>query len=163
MWNFIIIGLILTALTVHRYLTSFWEQGTLPYPFGFIIFVILFMVTCFVNFVWMFGALAGIGVFLLCILQAVYSAGLWIFLLPWLIKMQNDQNIPKVNLSAYASFPFLVVAIAALTILNFFVSSYQSMWHSLGENVWTAILVFLGVLILGNVARVHIMSKIVKE
>lgn len=63
----------------------------------------------------------------------------------------------------YDGFSFLVMTIAALTVVNFFVSQYRSVWDSLGKDVWTTAFVFVGVLIVGNVARVGIVSKIVKE
>jgi len=159
MLNLVILGLILVGLTVHRYLTVYWEQRMLPYSFGFTFFVKIFALTCLVSFVWMFGAVAGVVIFLLCLLQVVYSAGLWIFSLPWLIAMERKQSIPSVNLLVYGGFSYLVMGIVVLTAANFFVSSYGSAWDALGDHVWTAVLVFIGVLLLGNVARISIMSK----
>lgn len=163
MLNIVIIVLILVGLTVHRHLSFFWEEGILPYSFGFLFFANSFALTYLVSFVWMFGVVAGIIVALLCYLQVVYSVGLWVFSLPWLISMQKNSTLPRVNPLVYGGFSFLVMIIAALTVVNFFVSPYKSMWEIIGEDVWTPVLVFAGILIVGNLARVAIMSRMVKE
>lgn len=163
MLNIIIIVLILAGLAVHRYLSAFWEQGQLPYSMGFLLFGNFFALTYLVSFIWMVGVVEGIIVSLLCYFQAVYSAGLWVFSLPWLISMNKNISIPRVNPSVYGSFPFLIIITAALTAVNFFASQYRSMWELIGENYRTTVFAFVGVLIIGNVARLAIMSKIVKE
>src|SRR5690242_14676580 len=68
----------------------------------------------------MFGMVAGVIVFLLCYLQAVYSAGLWVFSLPWLISRHRATTMPRVNRLVYSNFPLIVMIVAALT---FFFSS----------------------------------------
>ena len=163
MLNIAIIALILVGITVHRYLSTFWKHGQLPYSMGFLFFANSFALVYVVSFIWMFGIVAGIIIALLCFLQIVYSAGLWIFSIPWLINMHRNSAIPKVNPLGYGGFSFLVIIVAILTVLNFFVSPYKSMWELMGENVLTPILIFLGVLVVGNVARVAVMSKFVKE
>jgi hypothetical protein len=114
----------------------------------------------------MFGVIGGIVVALLCFLQILYSAGLWVFLLPGLISMHksfDNFEVPKVNPLVYGGFSFLVIIVAILTAINFFVSPYKSMWELMGDNVWRPILIFLGILVIGNIARVTVMSKFMKE
>ena len=163
MLNFVIIVFILIGLTIHRYLTAFLEQGLLPNSLGFLFFANSFLLTYLVSFVWMFGIVAGVVVFLLCYLQVVYCAGLWVFSIPWLISRRRATTIPRVNREVYASFPLIVMIVAALTVVNFFVSPYKSMWEVLGEGGWTAVLVFIGILVVGNVARIVVRSKKVTE
>lgn len=157
---------ILLGLIVHRYLSGFWEQRQLPHSMGFLFFAHFFALTYLVSFVWMFGILGGIVVALLCFLQVVYSAGLWVFSLPGLVSMRkslDNYTIPRVNLMVYGGFSFLVIIVAILTVVNFFISPYKSMWELIGENIWTPILIFLGILVVGNVGRVAVMSKFLKE
>jgi len=166
MLNVIIIVSVLIGLIVHRYLSTFWEQGQLPYSMGFLFFANFFALIYLVSFIWMFGIIGGIVVALLCYLQVVYSAGLWVFALPGLISMHKSLDnliIPKVNPLVYGGFSFLVIIVAILTVINFFVSTYKSMWERVGENVWTSILTFIGIIVLGNIARVVVMSKFMKK
>jgi hypothetical protein len=166
MLNIAIIILILLGLIVHRYLSTFWEQRQLPYPMGFLFFANSFALIYLVNFIWMFAVIGGIVVALLCFLQILYSAGLWVFLLPGLISMHksfDNFEVPKVNPLVYGGFSFLVIIVAILTAINFFVSPYKSMWELMGDNVWRPILIFLGILVIGNIARVTVMSKFMKE
>jgi len=162
MLNIIIILLILLGDTVHRYLSYFWEEGILPYSFGFLFFANFFVLTYLLGFIWMFGIVAGVIVAVLCYLQVVYSAGLWVFSVPRLISVARNPRIPTANPLVYGGFSILVMIVAALAVLNFFVSPYKSMWEMVGEDVWTPVLVFAGVLVVGNVARVVIMSKMLK-
>jgi hypothetical protein len=133
---------------------------------GFLLFANSFAITYLVSFIWMFGIIGGIVVALLCFLQVVYSAGLWVFSLPGLISMHKSLDnftIPKVDPLVYGGFPFIVIVVAILTLINFFVSPYKSMWELTGENVWTLILIFFGILVAGNIGRVAVMSKFMKK
>ncbi|MCX5718244.1 MAG: hypothetical protein NTW44_08110 [Nitrospirae bacterium] len=133
---------------------------------GFLFFVYSFALIYLVSFIWMFGIIGGIVVALLCFLQVVYSAGLWVFSLPVLISMHKSLDnftIPKVNPLVYGGFSFTVIIVAILTVINFFVSPYKSMWELMRENVWTPILIFLGILVAGNIGRVAVMSKFMKK
>lgn len=163
MLNLVIIALILVSLAVHRYLTTFWEQGTLPYPFGFIFFANSLIVVYLTSFIWIFGVIAGVVVSLLCFLQVVYTACLWIFSLPWLLSVHRNLTIPKVNPLVYGGFSFLVMAIAALTVVNFFVSPYKGMWDLIGDNVWTIVAILSFILVVGNVVRINLMTKLMKQ
>ena len=112
MLNVIIIGIIFIGLTIHRYLSPFWEQRQLPYPLGFITFANIFTLIYLVSFIWMFGAVAGIIISILCYLQIIYSTFLWILLLPWLLvtnNLINSTGTPQVNLFAYGGFSFIVI------------------------------------------------------
>ncbi len=166
MLSITIIVFILIGLIVHRHLTAFWEQGMLPYSMGFLLFANSFALIYLVSFIWMFGIIGGIVVALLCYLQVVYCAGLWVFLLPVLISWQKSLDnftIPKVNPLVCGRFSFLVIIVAILTVINFFASPYKSMWELMGENVWTHILIFIGILVIGNVGRVAVLPKFTKK
>jgi len=163
MMNITIIVLILIGLTIHRYLSSFWEQGMLPYSIGFILFANLFAILYLVAFIWMFGSVAGIIISVLAYFQVVYSTGLWVFSLPWLVSMHRNIAVPRVNPMVYGGFSFLVIVLGVLTAANFFISQYMSIWDVLGHNYKMAALVFVVVLILGNIVRVSVMSKLMKE
>jgi len=167
MLDIIIIVLILIGLTVHRYLTTFWEQGRLPYSAGFTRFANLFALIYLVSFIWMFGAVAGIIVSILCYFQIVYSAALWLFLLPFLLSMygthRNFTTPPQVNPFIYGGFSFIVIILGVLTIANFFISEYKSILELSDGNFWTLVLSFLAILIVGNVVRIVIMSKLARK
>jgi len=166
MINVIIIVSILIGLIVHRYLSTFWEQGQLPYSMGFLLLANSFALIYLVSFIWMFGIIGGIVIALLCYLQIVYSAGLWVFSLPGLISMHKSLDnliIPKANPLVYGGFSFLVIIVAILTGINFFVSSYKSMWGLMGESLWTPIQIFIGIIVIGNIIRVAVMSKFMKK
>jgi len=133
---------------------------------GFLFFANAFALIYLVSFIWMFGIIGGIIIALLCFLQIVYSAGLWVFSLPGLISMHKSLDnftIPKVNPLVYGGFSFLVIIVSILSIINFFVSPYKSMWELMGENVWTPILIFIIILVIGNIGRVAVMSKFMKK
>jgi hypothetical protein len=166
MLNVIIIIFIFLGLILHRYLTTFWEQGTLPYSMGFLVFANSFIVIYLISFIWMFGAIGGIVAALLCFLQIIYTAGLWVFALPGLISMHksiNNYMTPKVNLSAYAGFSFVVMLVAILTAVNFFVSPYKSMWEIVSDDIETSLIIFVGILVIGNITRMLVMSKFMKQ
>ncbi len=169
MFSVIIIGLISLGLILHRYLTVFYEEGRLPYSFGFTSFVGLFAFTYLVSFIWMFGVIVGIIISLLCFFQIVNSAILWIFLTPWLLSINRNQSdysflikgeleLPQVNLVLYAGFSFLIVIIGVLTIINFFVSQYSSIWEMMEYSSLTIALATLIILIVGSVLRVIVMQ-----
>lgn len=158
--NISIIVLILIGLIVHRHLTAFWEQDLLPYPFGFLLFANSFAVIYLVSFIWMFGIVGGIIVALLCYLQVVYTAGLWVFLLPGLIRTQKSLanfTIPEVKPLVYGGFTFLVIIVAILNVINFYASPYESMRELMGENVFSYAGIFVVILVIGNIARLTVM------
>ena len=162
MLNIVIITLIVVGLIIHRYLTPFWEQGLLPYSMGFLFYVFLFVVLYLINFIWIFGILTGIILSVLSFLQVIYSSCLWIFLLPSALMMQGNLNIPKVNSITYIGWSFVVIILVILTIVNFFVSTYQSGWEYFDYN-YKAVAIITGLtVIIGNIARICVMSKFVK-
>ena len=165
MLNIIIIVLILIGLTIHRYLSPFWEQRQLPYPGGFTFFANVFALVYLVSFIWMFGVVAGIIISILCYFQIIYSTFLWILLLPWLLVMHNPKssfNKPEVNPFIYGGFSLIVVILGVLTIVNFFISDYQAIWKFFNSSLWIIVISFLAILLIGNVSRVVIMSRLVK-
>lgn len=163
MLDIIIIVLILVGLTVHRYLSAYWEEEMLPYSWGFLTLVNLFAILYLLNFIWMFGLLAGIIISVLSYFQVVYSAGLWIFSIPWLLKVHRSPTFPPVNPMIYGGFSYLVIILGMLTTVNFFISQYMSIWKSIGHNYKMSVIIFFVVLTVGNIARVAVMSKFMKE
>ncbi len=162
MLNVIIIVLVLVGLTVHRYLSTFWEKNEIPYPMGFTLLANLFALIYLVGYIWMFGVVAGVIVSILCYFQIVFSAFLWVFLLPWLVSTlrRNFSNLsiallcpPEVNPFVYGGFSYLVIIVGVLVVLNLLVSEYKSMWNLIGDNYWPVALVSLGVLVVGNIVR----------
>lgn len=166
MINVIILVLILIGLTVHRYLSTFWEQGNIPYPNGFIFFANLFAFVYLMNFIFMFGIVAGTIIALLCYFQIVYSSVLWIFSIPSLINMHKSINLfktPRVNPIIYGSFSFLVILIAILCAVNIFIFPYKSMWLLIGESIWNTILVSIIIVVVGNIIRMIVMSYFLRK
>ena len=157
-----IIILILISLSIHRYLTVYYEQEILPYPAGFLLSATLLILIYFTGFIWMFGIIAGAIIAILCLMQVTYSTILWAFLLPGLVaihKQINDYQVPKVNPFVYGVFHILIFLLAALVATNFFVSSYGVFWPLIGDHLWVSIVVSLGVILIGNLARIAVMSK----
>jgi hypothetical protein len=77
--------------------------------------------------------------------------------------MHKNLTIPRVNPLVYGGFSFLVSIVAILTAVNFFVSPYQSIWDSMDGERWIPMLLFLALLAVGNLARITVMSRMVKE
>jgi len=167
MLNIIILFIILIGLIIHRYLSFFWEEGFLPYSMGFQIFATLFMVLCAINYIWMFGFWIGIVVFLLTFFQLIYASYLWPFLLPSLISILKKSTIPRVSVTVYGLWSFVVLGLIMLTILNFFVSDYMSLLETIvgvfNYNYKLIGLLLIGSMIIGNIVRSYIMSKFVKK
>ena len=69
-------------------------------------------------------------------------------------------TIPQVNPFIYGGFSFIVVILAVLTIVNFFVSDYASILEHV--NFLTLGLSSLAILIIGNVARMVILSRLIR-
>ena len=167
MLDLIILFLILVGLVLHRYLTTFWEQKMLPYSMGFLTFANLFALIYLINFVWIFGFIVGVAIFLLTFLQVVYASFLWPFLLPQLINVYKKPIIPKVNLFIYGSWPCLVIGLGLLTIVNFFVSDYALLTKSIveffGGRYMTPTLWIVGIMILSNIIRIYTLSKYLEK
>ncbi|MBU0974193.1 hypothetical protein KKD03_00635 [Patescibacteria group bacterium] len=167
MLDLIILFLILIGLVTHRYLTNFWEQGMLPYAMGFLTFANIFIVIYLVNFVWIFGLVVGVAIFLFTFLQIVYASFLWPFLLPQLISIHKKPTIPKVNPLVYGSWSYIIIGLGLLTMVNFFVSDYASLTKSIvelfGGSYITPIIWIVGIAILSNIIRSFILSKYLKK
>ena len=176
MINIIIILLIFIGLIIHRYLSSFWEQGILPYAMGFLTFANLFSVLFFINYVWMFGFLVGIIFFALTYFQIIYASYLWPFLLPWLINMHKESPAIafikstsgiRVNPIVYGAWSFIIIALGILTVSNFFISEYATTLKIILElfngRYELLILLLIGSMAIGNGIRVYIMSRFLKK
>jgi len=166
MTNLIILFLIIAGLTIHRYLTSFWEQRSLPYSMGFLTFANLFIVIYLINYIWMFGWLVGIVLSALTFFQIIYSSYLWPLLLPWLIKIHKEPIIPRVNPIVYGTWSFITIGLGLLTILNFFISDYSSLLNSILElfnkNIVLLVFLIIGSMTVGNIVRFYVMKNLLK-
>jgi hypothetical protein len=115
----------------------------------------------------MFGFWLGITIALLCFFQIVYASILWIFLLPWLIGLKqrrpsifnlgSQNELPPVNITVYGGFSLLVLILGGLTIGNFFLSDYGSVYRSITDNSVNLLIIAIVVLVLGNVVRKFVM------
>jgi len=162
MLNITIIILIVIGLIIHRHLTMYLELGLLPYSAGFIMFANIFAVLYLVNFIWMFGLLAGTVIAALTFFQIPHSAALWIFLVPSLLMTQKKRTIPSVNQIVYGGWSYILMLLGVLTIINFFVSGYKAVWEYLGHNYKAFVLIFLAIIVVGNMIRIFVMSKFLK-
>lgn len=129
MLSLFILILISVEIILHRYLSTFWEQKLLPYSFGFILFVKLFILIYLINFIWMFGLICGTILFALIFFQIIYSCYLWIILVPWLIAVNRKTTTPKVNPFAYGLWSFIIIILLFLTVCNFFFTDYMSLYN----------------------------------
>ena len=169
MVSIIILILILFGLIIHRYLNTFWEIGRLPYPSGFTIFSTLFIIFYLINYIWLFGFLVGIAISILTLFQIIFSSYLWPFLLPSVINIHKNQSTilfdpPKVNLSIYAIWSFIIIVLGGLTLLNFLISDIGHLLVKIEElldnNYKTAAILLVGSMFLGNLIRISIMNII---
>jgi len=174
MLNLIILILILIGLVIHRYLSSFWEQGTLPYGRGFLVFSNIFAVIYLVNYIWVFGFVIGIIIAALTFFQIVYISFLWPFLLPRLISIHKQQpsselisELTDVNPIAYGLWSFLIVVLGILAIVNFFISDYASMTKRIveffGGTYTTPLFWVVGIAIVSNIVRIFVSSRFLKK
>ena len=167
MLSLIILLLILTALTLHRYLSVFLENKLLPYPMGFSIFFAILTLLYSINFIWMFGLLGGLVLALLALFQIINATFLWPFLIPTLIKLRENNGMPKVNMTKYAIWSTIIPIIAILTIINFFISDYKSLWTNIkpfiNENFSFVIIISLIALIISHFVRISTMKKMAER
>jgi len=170
MISVIILILIFFCLIIHRYLTFFWENGNLPYPFGFTTFATIFIAIYLINYIWLFGFLVGIIIFVLTLFQIIFSSYLWPFLLPSVMNIHKKPSTlllltpPEVNPFIYGIWPFIIIALSGLTILNFFIYDYGYLLIKivdlLNNNYKTPIILLVGSMILGNLIRIYIMKRL---
>lgn len=170
--DIVIVIIICIGLIIHRHLSTYWEAGNLPYAHGFILFVWIFNIVCVVNFIWIFGFIAGIVLVVLTLLQITYASILWPFLVPGIIR-----NIPKSNFGfmvsrnepskfVYGGWTFLILGLLILTIINFFVGYYSSLLDKMllltngdyKKLIMYAIIVVVG----GNILRLITMKLLTR-
>lgn len=67
-----------------------------------------FLPSYIINFIWMFGAMGGIFISLLCALQIVHASFLWVLSVPRLLRNYRAatpvSNPPEINMLAYVEF-----------------------------------------------------------
>ena len=174
MLSIIIFILIIIGLIIHRYLSNFWDQGRLSYAMGFLMFANIFHVIYLVNFIWIFGFVLGIIIAALTFFQIVFASFLWPFFLPQMISIYKDQppsklfsKLTNANPFIYGFFPFLIIGLGLLTIINFFVSDYSSLTKTIVEffdgNYIMPILWVIGIAIVSNIIRSYVLSKFLER
>lgn len=165
--NFAIIVVILVGLVKHRYLSTFWELNTLPFPFGFLMFANLFTLIYTIALIRMFGFGWGLLLSGMCFFQVMFSFFLWVFQIPTTIKINKTIGleffgaIAKPNIMIYGSFSMLVILLPILIGFSFFFSPYKSSVYLIEEylNLW----IVLGIMLVGNISRIFVMSILAKD
>jgi len=150
--NLIIVTLIIICLCVHRYLSFFWERKELRYPRGFLLFANTFVILYLVNFIYIFGPKIGVSLFLISFFQILYLSFLWPTMIPFLIKVNKNNEIPKVNDYVYGSWSWLVIVLFILTVGNLIFSEYNPTLMQEIFDVNTLILI-ISLAITGNIFR----------
>lgn len=164
MLSFIILFIILVCLALHSDLSIYWEQGRMPYSGGFTFFANLFALTYAFNFIWMLGVWPGIIVSVLCFFQLVYSSFLWLFFLPQSLRLiKNKTELKQLNQTAYGGFTLLVIVLIVLSVINFFLSDYKSLWSLIESNKVFYIVAFLSIIIFGNLISLAAHSYLHKK
>ena len=157
-FNIVILAVIFIGLTVHRYLSTYWQNGLLPYGFGFCSFANKFAFIYLLSFSWMFGILAGTIISALCFFQIVQSSVLWVPLTPWLVVINMRKSFPRVNPLVYGGWSYLIILLAILTVANFIVSPYKVVRQYLDHRYGLFALVSLAVIIVGNGLRILVLK-----
>ena len=170
--DIVILIVICIGLIIHRHLSTYWEAGNLPYAHGFILFVWIFNIIIFVNFIWLFGFIVGLILTLLTFFQITFATFLWPFLVPELIRdnQKSDfefmltKNEPSKFL--YGGWTFLILGLAILTIANFFIGNYSSLTDNILETVngnYKKILMYAVIAIIGgNLLRIITMKLLTR-
>jgi len=162
MLNIVITILICIGLIIERYLAAYVEEEKLPYTFGYWSFAVIFAISYSVSFIWMLGFVSGIIISLLCFFQIIYSSILWIFSIPELINIKKKNIIPKVNLNVYGGYSIIVMFTAILTISNFFISPYKSIWIVIEDDINVYVIFIISIIVIGNILKKIFLSKILK-
>lgn len=143
--NIFLLFLFFILMIIHRFLTVFWEQGNLPYNFGFVLFCQVYFFAVFIFSIHLFGWILGIIVFLLFMFQVVYFVYAKIFLF-LLLKIYSKNNIEIVKFKPvlkYNKFTCVVQCVWSnlvpifliLVIISLFTTDYlygQSLLNKIG-------------------------------
>lgn len=161
MLNIIILCTIGVALILHRYLTEFWERQILPFNYGFLFFVRIFIILYIINFIRMFGYTYGILLSALSLFQFIHATFLWPFLLPTIKQTLSSTKEPKVNLLAYGGWTILVILLLILTIVSYFITDFKELYDRF-HNFWDLknVLILVTIIIFSNVVRIWLVKKI---
>jgi hypothetical protein len=171
MMNIIILTTIALCLILHRHLSTFWEEGKLPYAKGFIMYVWLLNILMAVNFIWIFGFLFGSIFTLLTFFQIIFTSILWPFLVPSVIRNNRKSDLELMLGSepsklTQGGWTWLVIILLLLTIVNFFTSNYSGTKEIILEwaNQDYKILIYcvLGIIVSGNILRIITMKILTK-
>jgi hypothetical protein len=167
--NIILLTLIIIGLILHNYLSSFWEDGTLPYSHGFVAMASLFALLYFINFIRMFGVKIGLILGFLCFFQIIFNLFLWFILyrslrIEMFLKIKVYKSLigeRSLNLIAFSLWGFLVPIILVLTIINFFYSNFEELKPFLTNlyNAENSLLYFLIFIIFSFTIRTILVNK----
>lgn len=161
--NFILFIVILVGLLSHRYLSIYYTIGALPYHFGFLLFNLIFHGSLSIALCWSFGLSLGIALAAAALLQIIYGAWLWIFLMPWYLKVWDKATVPPVNQAMYATFGVCTWTTAGLMLANFFTSEYRFILDDSGLSLFQLYIGIAVALGIGHLLRRLIMKDLVKQ
>lgn len=170
--DIIILLIICIGLIIHRNLSTFWESGNLPYAHGFILFFKIFSILNLVNFIWLFGFVAGLIITLLTFFQITFSSFLWPFLVPGLIRNNRKSDfkfmlsISEPSKLLYGGWTYLIIGLLILTFINFFIGNYSSLTHRIlelfdGNYKIIGLYVVIGI-VAGNLLRIITMKLLTR-
>ena len=159
----VIIILILINMAIHKYLSTLYDLGTLSYPRAFILYANFQFLIWFISLVFIFGWLFGIIITVLSMFNIIQLTFLWPLVIPWVLRLQKDTTAVNVNPIYYGLWSLSVLALAILTIINFFISEYKSLnpliVGFLNDN-YISLIVFA---IMSNLIRYAIRVKLVSR
>jgi hypothetical protein len=155
-------AVVLAGLTLHSYLDNFYDRGEIPYPRSFSLFVNLFALAYCFNFIWIFGAIAGLVITVLCYLQIVHSAVLWIIWLPYLARVKHAPEKDKLNRFLYWCHSKIAFLTGALAVANCVVIPFGHGGRLLEGHYAITIVVSLVVLAVGNMVRMATFKHLIE-
>jgi len=126
------------CLGLHSYLNYFWVKESLPYSFGFALFLKVEWLLIMVNSIYLLGWLWGVVAFLVALL----GAGVLSFPISFLCHVLTPQSeMQKMVLGErpapilYGGWSVLVLILGALTVINLFITPSRTGLHVLTSYV----------------------------
>ena len=109
---------------INNYLLIFSAQGRLPASIGYNLFAKFGHIAIFVVSIWSFGWLFGVILSLLYIFNILNATISWVITYIATNKYISNNTEPKLNLTLYGFFPFLVIIVIFLAVLSFFIVDF---------------------------------------
>lgn len=132
---FLLFCFVLLSL-IHKFLSIFWEQGNLPYNFGFTLFYMIFIISVAINSVHYFGWVSGIILTLLIISGIIYNLYLMpIFSIFLNVYIKIPGNFCKDAISwgrplVFNNFAYLILGLWGCLIPIFLICSIINLFMS---------------------------------